>query len=219
MSKDPTYITLSEALSWLAFGVMRDRQALNYELARGSFGLPSAEAKKLLKNAVCTLAGQAHAGNIWLEGKWLQSSTDDPIKAQNGQIPKVNMADYRAFDITTDGLRFGDGLLWLPDHTSYWTYAVPQRPEHYVKVLVKLIELKKHLKPGNSPVYSQPKRPNLAPAKYKKWWEGLTTPERRSSEKELIRICEEMHPENRILRQSIRDIRGPQKRGPKPISR
>ena len=219
MNKPSDYITLSEALSWLAFGIMHDRIALNAELAADrSYGFSDADSKKRLSDALTVLANQAHSGNILLEGKRLLSPEDDVTKAQNEKIPQSVMVDFRAFDITIDGLRFGNGLLWLPDSTAAWEYTETKRPEYYQNILVKFTDLKKHAKSGQSPVFTATDKPNLPLGTLNKWWGSLSQAEKKSSENKVISLCKKTYPENRIIRQRIRDLRGSQKRGPKPIS-
>ena len=108
------------------------------------------------------------------------------------------MVDFRAFDITIDGLRFGNGLLWLPDSTAAWEYTETKRPEYYQNILVKFTDLKKHTKSGQSPVFTAPGKPNLPLGTLKKWWESLSQAEK-SLQKIRLYPCVKRHTQKTVL--------------------
>jgi hypothetical protein len=63
-----TFVTLAEALTWLAFGDVKNRVELNRELAGKAFGINLDSAKTRLATAVSTLMEAVEARKIHLRG-------------------------------------------------------------------------------------------------------------------------------------------------------
>lgn len=104
------YVTISEALSWLAFGDVRKREALNKELADQAFGIPYKAAKQRLENVLSLFVSAALNGKVKLYGQYLSdlgAGADDEVTEE---IPTIKLSDFKQFDITVDGLRFGSGF-------------------------------------------------------------------------------------------------------------
>jgi hypothetical protein len=148
MNTGAQWITLSEALAWLAFGQLFKQEDLIRDLAAVNY---STEKLQALEKGLQELASKAHSGAIKLRGKYVSSADGNGEDALTNNIPAKKHADFRAFDITTGGLRFGFGLLWLPDvgHEAHndlrHTFASIKRPEHYIDVKVDFATLQKQL--------------------------------------------------------------------------
>ena len=69
MEKLPNRVTLSEALSWLAFGVLCDKDKLKTELVSSAVGLVYDEALKKLTVSLQDLTKSARSGQVTLEGR------------------------------------------------------------------------------------------------------------------------------------------------------
>ena len=214
---NPSFWTLSEALSWIAFGSEMDRGALNSELAGTSFGLPYIDAKTQLEDAVGRLADQAHAGLIELQARFHECA-GNPTQTQ--KIDPVNLRDYRAFDITNDGLRFGTGVLWLPDENGVWEYVEPARTEFFADVIVERASVLEVLNRGTLPsTNGGADLPRLPEAGLGSWWQNLSPDQQAMSQDTLLEDCRAAHPDHRVTRDRIRSLTSGRKRGPKPITR
>ena len=211
------FVTLSEALSWLAFRDARDQKSLNSELAASRpFRLGLDAAKVQLADAVESLTQEATGGRVEMRGKFWTNAHPAPATAV---IDPVRFHDFRRYDITNDGLRFGSGLAWLPDATGSYTYAPIKREEFFSEVQVNRSHLFRLSRKGTTTSLGGDK--NLRPlpeAKLKKWWSSLTPVERGKSQDMLRAKCAAKFPAHRVARQRIRAITPGRKRGRKPIS-
>lgn len=220
MKKLPNRVTLSEALSWLAFGVLCDKDKLKSELVSSAFGFSIKDADAKLAESLVAFLEQAHAQKIKLEGKWVEGPTSSI--ALTAKIDSTELANYQAFDFLVDGLRQGEGILWISNRTSddemEWVYNPRTSVKHCRDITMDFKELRGCLKAGNSPKLSSAniKLP-LSPTALQKWWQGLSTAERTLSQVQLLDLCKKSYPDHRITRHMIRDLTGSRKRGPKPI--
>lgn len=106
---DAPFVTLSEALTWIAFGISLDRDRLDRAISGHSFDRdPQAD----LADAMEKLAVQASGGQIAMRGKYLEGDCDDENKVLTAPIDPVRFEDFAQFDILYDGLRYGTGLTW-----------------------------------------------------------------------------------------------------------
>jgi hypothetical protein len=210
MRNEPTFITLSEALSWLAFGKQYRKEALITHLAENNY---SEDCKENLDNALVALLAKARGALIDLEGK---KTTSAPTTANNAltiKIAPTELADFAAFDVTTDGLRYGQGLLWLPEPLNNneirYPLAPVKRPEHYVDVHVSYSRLKKELQPGRQSL------PALSNAELDKWWNNMSKEQKLLGEKAHQQMLNENFPNNHVARSRLREVRNtePQLRG------
>ena len=112
MQNKPTFVSLSEALSWIAFGQQDKKEELIEYLAKKNY---SEDCKDKLNNALESLLSKARGALISLEGKEITSKTTVINNALTIKISPTEFADFAAFDITTNGLRYGKGLLWVPE--------------------------------------------------------------------------------------------------------
>ncbi|ARU01677.1 hypothetical protein [Yoonia vestfoldensis] len=212
MSRDPVNISLTEALTWLAFGERLDQQGYINATSSMKFN----DERQLLLDALQRLIGKALTGSIEIYGKYCGSNGNVSPVAR--AVTVLELASYRAFDLTIDGLRHGNGLQWLPHEVSVWEYQPLQSSAHFQDVTVRYTSLKHHLNRGTKPLSGAARKEKLAPSEYQAWFEKLSKDQKVASEKNLIEICQRDHPDHRIIRQKIRNLKksqGPLKRGPK----
>jgi hypothetical protein len=212
MSWDPVNISLTEALTWLAFGERLDQQG--YINATSSMGFD--DQRKLLSDALQRLLDKALTGSIEVYGKYC--GTMERVSPVARAITVLELTSYQAFDLSKGHLWHGTGLQWLPDETSVWKYERLQTSAHFQEVTVKFTSLKHHLKKGTTPLCGTSRLKKLDQAQYQKWFGHLSKEQKHTSEKALVALCQSYHPDHRVVREEIRQLRkalGPLKRGPK----
>ena len=202
MHSDPTFITLSEALSWLAFGKQYKKEALITYLSENNY---SEDAKEKLGDALVTLLAKARGALIDFEGKKTASESTAANNFLTRKIVTTEFADFAAFDPLTDGLRHGKGLLWLPELLKHdkliYQLSRIKRTEHYVDVDVNFSQLKKELQPGRQSL------PALSDLELKKWWGSLTKEQAQFGEKAHRQMLTERFPNNHIARIRLRELK------------
>ena len=214
MQNKPTFISLSEALSWIAFGKQDKKEALNTYLAKNDY---DKNCKEKLNNALESLLSKARGALITLEGKEITSKTTVTNNALTIKISSTAFKDFAAFSITDDGLYYGNGLLWLPESIKvgkdykfkYQQIEQHKHTTHYVDVDVNFSQLTKELQPGRQSL------PALSDAELKNWWGNLSEEEKCLSEEVHKMMLIENFPNNHIARTRLREIRNsvPQQRG------
>jgi hypothetical protein len=154
---------------------------------------------------------EVQSGKIELTGKYLEGHQGDPTTTLTTKMTPQQAADFRAFDITCDGLRFGQEILWFPlEYDKEFTLEIPVRSEHFEEVSVNEDQLKTALRAGTSPAVSGPRLPN---ARLKDWCGNLSTDEKQLPADVLHKKCVADHPRNHVSRRRIRDIVGPRSQG------
>ena len=146
---------------------------------------------------------------ITLEGKEITSKTTTTDNALTIKISSTAFKDFAAFDINTDGLSYGKGLLWLPTlvkngKNCEFIYEHKEQhkiTKHYTDVDVNFSQLKKELQPGRQSL------PALSDADLEKWWGSLSEEEKRFSEKAQKLMLVENFPNNHISRARLRALR------------
>lgn len=210
MSGGREWITLSEALSWMAFGNLYKEDQLLSHLAKASY---SAETLKNLECKLEQLTSKGLDGAITFRGRCEPEAAETGSSTHTEEMPSHRLADYRAFDITTDGLRYGNGLMWLPDagHEAHndlrHTYRPPIRAEHYADVSVDFAALQKTFRSG--------KLPPLSDKELKEWWNTLSCSEKMRGEHQHEDMLRTAFPDNHVSRERLRNLRKeiPRKRG------
>jgi hypothetical protein len=210
MTTETVWITLSEALSWMTFGKQDDKEALKKRLAEGSY---NANIMKEMEDHLERLTTKASNGQIKLMGKFVPRAEDIGASALTENIPSGKLVDFCAFDITTDGLRYGKGLMWLPevadeaqkDECYKYTFRPLLRPEHYIGVKVDSAELEQECNSGAL-------HP-LPDSQLKEWWDGLSDAEKKGSEAQHCSMLKEEFPDNSLSRTRLREQRGRRNRG------
>ena len=208
MTNKSEWIALSQALSWIAFGKKDDKDKLKKRLAQSNY---SAENLFALENGLEKLISKVSNGTIKLIGKCVSRGVDSDEAALTENIPPEKMHDFSAFDITTDGLRHGQGLMWLPgmaneaQHDLRYTFRPMLRLEHYIDVKVDSAALQIEFKSGALR--------RLPDSLLKKWWDGLPDAEKRLGEAKHTKMLKEAFPDHHVARERLREVRGPRKRG------
>ena len=216
MSSNPVNISLTEALTWLAFGERLDQQGYINATSTMNFN----NERELLSDALQRLFEKALTGSIEIYGKYCESHVIVSPVAR--AVTVLELVSYQAFDLTIDGLRHGNGLKWLPDGKSEWEYQPLQTLVHFQEVTVKFTSLKHHLKRGTKPLCGAARKKNLAPSQYQTWFGELSKEQQAASEKCLVSLCQRDHPDRHVVREEIRKLKrasGPLKRGPKTPNR
>lgn len=102
------FVTLSEALTWIAFRFALDRDSLDQAISGNAFDATDPQAA--LSDAMAKLAVRASGGQVALRGKYVESHLTDEGKVLTAPIDPVRLEDFAQFDIIYDGLRYGTGL-------------------------------------------------------------------------------------------------------------
>ena len=214
MQNKPTFISLSEALSWIAFGQQDKKEELIEYLAKKNY---IEDCKDKLNNALESLLSKARGKLITLEGKEITSKTTTTDNALTIKISSTAFKDFAAFDINTDGLSYGKGLLWLSTlvkngKNCKFIYEHKEQhkiTKHYTDVDVNFSQLKKELQPGRQSLLA------LSDAELKNWWGNLSEEEKCLSEEVHKMMLIENFQNNHIARTRLRKIRNsvPQQRG------
>ncbi|MBG6116946.1 MULTISPECIES: hypothetical protein [unclassified Sphingobium] len=108
LPSDAPFVTLSEALTWIAFGFALDRVSLDRAISGNAFDATDPQAA--LSDAIARLAIRASGGQIAARGKCVESHSTDESKVLTAPIDPVRFEDFAQFDILYDGLRYGTGL-------------------------------------------------------------------------------------------------------------
>jgi hypothetical protein len=216
------YVTLSEALSWLAFGDVRKRESLNKELAGSqAFGIKYSDAKQRLEDVLSLLVSAALNGKVKLYGQYLSdlgAGVDDQVTEE---IHTIKFSDFKQFDITVDGLRFGSGLAWLPNEKAKWIVKSPKRVDGYIDVTVQCSDLRRVFSAGGITTNGTDKQalPRIGKGVLKKWYDNLKPDEKNLSEEMLKELANIAFPKNNIVRDQIRDFTKGRPPGRKPNPR
>lgn len=212
-----SHVSLSAAVSWIAFGKPMCGDAL-VKHVMPQLGSSQYDTQICaLENAVDALASAVHAGKIALEGIYLPRQSGGKPIGRNAVIEPKRLRDYRQFDINVDGLRFGQGLAWMPGAKGRWDYTSNARADHFVSVIVKRSDLMRQFGPvAGRPVGTlKVGLPDLPQADLHKWWTGLTLQERQCSFEKLGELCRRAHPNHRVSRDRIRQLDPDRKPGRK----
>lgn len=154
---DEAFVTLSEALSWIAFQHALDGALLAKLVRMGlepSGNDDDAKADIALSLAVDRLTDLARRGEIKFEGKFYPSvwldDRDIPIQTISGAA----LSNYRQFDISGDILWRGRGLAWGPVRNDLPAVTA----DHYRSVTVKRDDLMRYFAPTTIPEKPRPRK-------------------------------------------------------------
>lgn len=106
---DSPYVELSEALSWLAFGIALNSNDLWDVIQTGRLGGSVAVAEKRLADSVDRFADSVMAGHLRCVGKYAETYHHGEGLLTNPFDP-IRLMDFRRFDIVSNGLCCGHGL-------------------------------------------------------------------------------------------------------------
>ena len=135
MPPDGPFVTLSQAVSWIAFHHAMDWGQLWDAVEADPAGV--ADSQIMLAKAIHDLATSASGGDIPMRGKYLNDVGDNESVALTSEIDPIRLNDFARLDILGDGLRHGTGLLWThgPDALER---AIPTgRADSYTAVTVE----------------------------------------------------------------------------------
>lgn len=107
---DGPFVTLSEALTWIAFNFSMDNDALHEILEADSFS--GRVPQEALKDAVARFTSLGTAEKIALRGKYRARRSEDARTALSAEIEPIKLADYRQYNYLNDELLHGSGLMW-----------------------------------------------------------------------------------------------------------
>jgi hypothetical protein len=157
MPPERQFVTLSEALTWIAFGVSMDGDQLHEVLSQERFG--EHDSQKAIKNAVRLLTEIGSGGKIVLWGKHQSRQHDDEEKLLTRVIEPVLLADYRQFSYLDDELRHGEGFPFGrdADGTVFDQILGAGRKDSFVQVRVNRAQLL-HEFPRKEPAPSERER-------------------------------------------------------------
>jgi hypothetical protein len=136
------FVTLSQALSWIAFGASFDNDRLIRAIDDLAFG-PSAETEVGLKKAVADLTALASSNAIQIRGKYIESDSMDASVALTNVIDPIRFHDFAQFDICRDALRYGTGLTWTKSE-SIGHLMMSERSDSIRSVAVDRFALMRH---------------------------------------------------------------------------
>lgn len=111
---DDPFVTLCEALSWIAFKVSMPHAYLQLVLNMSSFG--GLVPQEAIRDALAGLVRLADGGKIAMRGKFRPTGVTDHTKLLTELIAPIKFADYRQFNHHNDELRHGTGL-------TFWRLA------------------------------------------------------------------------------------------------
>lgn len=214
-------VTLSEALTWVAFSNPLDRLSLNKELTETAFGLGFEAAKTRMEEALEKLMDAASRGKVQFTGKHLLSDRSDPGGVKTAVIPPIECQNFRQFDATADALRFGSGLAWYPEADGSWQYVANKRPEFFTQINVRRSDLMHTFaaRVEGLPATTKGQLPRLSEQNLQQWWGKLTQVQRELSRVRITEMCSSAFPNNSVTRARIRDLTSGRMPGPKPNRR
>lgn len=133
LPQDAPFVTLSEALTWIAFGFALDRDSLDRAISGNAFD--ATDPQTALSDAMAKLAVRASGGQIAMRGKYVERHSTDESKVLTALIDPVRFTDFAQFDILYDGLRYGTGLTWNGQGSAL-DRALQDRCDAYRSVMV-----------------------------------------------------------------------------------
>lgn len=145
---DDPFVTLSEALTWIAFNFSMDSDALHEIIEADNFrGKVPQEA---LKDAVARFTSLGTNEKIALRGKYRAGRSESARTALTAEIEPIKLADYRQFNYLHDELLHGSGLTWWRSERGIVDRLVGDgRKDGYVGVTVNRNDLMREFPADN----------------------------------------------------------------------
>lgn len=131
------FVTLSEAVAWIAFGVSMDSNMVDAVLSLDSYGEHVPQVA--IKGAVARLTSLAHGEKIAMQGKYRPSHHDEKCTLLTEPIEAHKFADYRQFNHLHDALLHGEGVTWWRGATERQKSG--GRPDSFIEVRVNRADL------------------------------------------------------------------------------
>lgn len=138
---DNPFVTLSEALSWIAFGFSMDNDQLDQAVQ--AHAIDGVDMEQELATAVAKLASKAAGDLIELRGKYVERRGADEATVRTKRIEPESFEDFAQFDILYDGLAYGSGLTWLQSGSALAHIFYDGQRDSFRKVKVKRADLMK----------------------------------------------------------------------------
>jgi hypothetical protein len=132
------FVSLSEALSWIAFGVSLERERLGRALKAEELGT---DAPTKLKAAVRRLALQASGGGISARGRYVADLLSNEGGVDTKDIEPAAFSDFVAFHLPYDGLMRGHGFLWEGELYALDRALGEVKSDEYRSVIVRRADL------------------------------------------------------------------------------
>jgi len=163
------FITLAEALSWIAFGYSWDRDCLCRALDENVFGQP--DTKRAMEAATEKLTALAGGGEISMRGKFLKDLIANDGEVFTEDIEPIRLADFAEYDCLIDGFRYGKGLYWEDEENRLnEVFGHDVRREVFVSVTVCRSELMSRFSVENFDHWSdRPRRPRPSHEEIVQW--------------------------------------------------
>lgn len=141
---DNHFVSLTHALTWIAFGISMDNEHLHEVLNLDRFGDHDVIAG--LTEAVACLAEEGSAGRVALLGK--HCSHHEASRLLNERIEPFRLTDYCKFSYFEDELRYGEGLLISCDDSALLddVFGI-DHADSYVDVTVSRADLLRRFRP------------------------------------------------------------------------
>ncbi|QWC57472.1 hypothetical protein F7D01_10605 [Erythrobacter sp. 3-20A1M] len=146
------FVTLSHALSWVAFGVSMDSDQLHEVLTLDQYG--EHDPQEGIKAALAQLIERGRAGRIAMEGKYRESHRDDKRTLLTAAIEPIKFADFQQFNYVNEELKHGDGL-WQWRQSKIVELRGNRRggrPDSFIEVGVNRADLLREFRPQKAHV-------------------------------------------------------------------
>lgn len=147
MPPEAQFVTLSHALTWIAFGVSMGNDHLHEVLSQDRYG--ENDPQEAVTAALDKLLASAGRERIALRGKYRADRDDDGAKLDTSPIEPIKLEDYRQFSYLDDELRHGKGLLFWHETSGQVFHDVfgGGRKDAFVQVKVDRAELLREFRP------------------------------------------------------------------------
>ena len=107
---DEHWVSLSHALTWIAFGVSMDSARLHEVLTSDRYG--EHDPQEAIKAALNQLVDLGRAERLAMQGKYRERYREGKRALLTAPIEPIKFADFRQFNYLSDELRHGEGLTW-----------------------------------------------------------------------------------------------------------
>lgn len=215
---DCPYVEASEALSWLAFGISLNYEALWEVIQTDRLGGSVELAEKCLAEAVETFADAVVAGELRCVGKYAEHYHHGEGLLTNA-IDPIRFMDFRRFDIVSNGFRCGKGLNTRVASGIVEILGGVGRKDIYRDVHVDRSDLLRRFPvlANTTPSPPKPVAKPLTESKLLHWITALGDRADEMSQAELLSAVRAAFPKNHVARQRVRVITSGRKRGKKPV--
>lgn len=147
---DSQFVTLSHALTWIAFGISMDCNQLHEVLTLDRYS--RCDPQEAIKAAVAELVEIGRDARISMQGKFRLNHREEVRTLLTTPIEPIKFADYRQFNYLCDELRHGEGLTWWRTmHGVVDRLAGGGRAESYIEIGVNRADLLRQYRP-NGPI-------------------------------------------------------------------